>query len=312
MSTVNTVPDFNPTTRVVDPPNRPDQVAEAVLASLSRGRWGFKGRPWGVVKTAIVSYITLGIAPLLIWPKRMRNFMSSEQQQLWLLADWLRLRTGKPEAVALRDEAARDVGPGLPSRAAHCIIVTLAALVFLQLVTNRFFDPGSLWSVVWSQRHHGPGIYSRFLPAWSLLLTAGYLLYWLQICAHAKALENYVARFNALTAAEGIAPVIVPPVGAGLDLVWIVGGLIGLFNGAIWAAPLALAGALQHRYVWVTSRQTRADLARRVRTMLDGQRPALDVRLTPRVSSAPCPNQKCHAPLRPGAAFCPRCGTRTA
>jgi hypothetical protein len=244
----------------------------------------------------------------------MRNFMSSEQQQLWQLAEWLRLRTGKPEATALRDHAAREVSPNGGFSAANFFIVLIAVLMIFKLVSHGLFEFGSVWNVDWFPNHRGFHMYAHFfpdLPFWTLLLLAGYLLYWLHICLHAAALESYVAQFNALTAPEGIEPVTVPPLGAGLNIAWIVLALIGLSSGAIWAIPLALAGAVQSRYVWVTSRQTRADLASRVRTMLGNARPALNVRTTPRASSRICANDKCHAPLRPGATFCPRCGTRT-
>jgi hypothetical protein len=188
----------------------------------------------------------------------------------------------------------------------------LAVLMFVRLARARFFDINYFFNIAWTPHHYGFNVYSKFFALWTVLLIAGYLLYWLEICIHSAALERYVAEFNAITAAEGIEPVHVSPVGSGLHIVWIIFALIGLANGAVWAIPLALAGAVQTRYVWVTSRETRADLARRVRTMLDNTRPALDVRTTPRASARPCPNQKCHAPVRPGSMFCPRCGTRIA
>ena len=304
-------PDFNPTARVVEPENRPDQLAEAVLASLSRGRWGYRGRPWGVIKTAVLSVFTLGLAPLLCWPRRMHNFMSSEHQQLWQLAEWMRLRTGKPEATALRDEAARAVAPSELTSGLQTIVTLLAVVVIFTLFTDHSTHFVRVWSTAWNP----PFRVWRMIPPvwniWTVLLTGGYLLFLLNLWQHAAAMENFVARFNQLTKEENIEPVHVPGIGIGIELAWIALGIIGVCYGAIWAIPLAFAGAVQSRYVWVTSRQTRAELANRVRTMLASARPALNVRTTPRASSRICSNDKCHAPLRPGATFCPRCGTRT-
>jgi len=316
MSTVNSAAPFNPTRRVMDPPNRPDQIAESVLASLSRGRWGYRGRPWGVIKTAVLSFFTLGLLPLLCWPRRMRNFMQAEQQQLWQLAEWMRLRTGKPEALVLRDESARDLAPGPLSGAIQIVVAVMAVVAFVHLAADRSFDFPRLWGGAWGVRFHGRvGFfyepYWAFWRQWSLLLSAGYLVYWLSVCHHAGMLEQYVEKFNALTAAEGIQPVRVAGVGLGINLAWGIFALIGLSRGAIWMIPLALAGVVQARYVWVTSRETRAALADRVRIMLQSSRPVLDVRTTPRASSRPCVNEKCGAPLRAGAAFCPRCGAHT-
>jgi hypothetical protein len=317
MSALFPASDFNPTDRTVDPPNPPDQMAEAVLASLSRGRFGYSGRPWGVVKTFVLSAVSLGILPLLCWPRRMRNFMVWEQQQLWHLAEWLRLRTGRPEAVQLRDQLAADVGPAPIANVMSLALPILAVIAFVHLASVPAFNPRELWLTSWHVHHHeifyrAQYFYTPLIGELSLILSAGYLFYWWHICRHAAAMEAYVDGFNAITAQEGVAPVVASGVGFGFSPLWAFAALVGLSRGAIWAIPLAMAGVVQMRYISFAGRRTRADLAARVREMLARTRPALDVRPTPRTPVSLCINEKCRAPLRPGSTFCTRCGARTA
>jgi hypothetical protein len=311
MSAFNATTEFTPTNMVVDPPNRPDQLAEAVLGSLSRGRWGYRGRPWGLLKTVILSFFSLGLLPLLIWPRRFKNFMKVEQQQLLMLADWLKLRTGRQEADELRQECAEKMGPDAFSGIVICFFVTLAILLFVRLVRNGWFDIPTLWGAAWGFDRPMGG-YRKFLGTWSLFLTAGYFVHWLAVCRHGGALESFVAKFNAIISREGMPPVSVPSLGIGLEPLWMVAALIGLSLGHLWAIPLALGGVVQSRYVLTVSRQTRAEMARRVRSMLVSSRPELNVRNTPRPPSTQCMNDKCRAPVRLGAVFCPRCGSRSA
>jgi hypothetical protein len=316
MSAFDPTAAFQPTSFTVDPPNRPDQMAEAVLASLSRGRFGYRGRPWGLVKTFVLSVLTIGILPLLVWPKRMRDFMVWEQQQFWHLAEWLRLRTGRPEATALRDDLTRDIGPAPMAGGFSLAFLVMAVVAIVHVASASYFDPGRLWVDVWNLDPAGRFFRFRrhadFFAVWTLALSAGYFVHWWQVCRHAGAVEAYVEEFNHFAAAEGIAPVEVRGVGVGFSPLWALAALIGVSRGALWAIPLALAGVVQMRYVLITSRRTRADLASRVRDILARARPVLDVRTTPRVPVTPCANDKCRAPVRPGAAFCTRCGSRVA
>jgi hypothetical protein len=313
-SSVFTPDSFKPGIGVLDPPNRPDQLADAVLASLSRPSWGYKGRPWGLLKTIVLAAISLGLFPLLCWPKKLRNLMIAEQQQFWHLAEWLRLRTGKPAATALRDDAVR-LTPG-PSTFVGMFWPAVAIIIFLKLTHDPFFYFANLWREAWGIRplyspHIAHGEFGSFWAAWSVVLAAGYFIHWLTVCQRAGAITQYVQRFNAITAEEGIEPVHVRPVGVGFNPFWLAAALIGLWHGFFWAVPMCLAGVVHARYVRATSRQTRGELARRVRLMLQNSRPPLNIRATPAVPGQPCNNQKCNSPLRPGATFCPRCGTRT-
>jgi hypothetical protein len=306
---------FVPTNQVVDPPNRPEPLAEAVLASLSRTYWGYRSRPWGLIKTCILSGLTFGLLPLISWPKRFRNLMIVEEQQLWHLGEWLRLRTGRPEAQVLC-ETAREVGPG-----PRFVVLPLVILfvVLFKLASDAKFHFQRWYELAYGQyflpyRHpfmplwHHP--YLNFWAAWTLLLTLGYFFHWLTVCRHAGAMATYVREFNAATAAEGVPPVRVSGVGVGFSPLWMIAAIIGLAHGLIWALPLMLAGVVHRRYVKVTGPQIRGELARRVRWMLENNRPAVALRTTPVPETTVCGNVKCRAPLAPGSVFCSRCGTR--
>src|SRR3954471_18110984 len=85
--------------------DEPNLLAGGVLVSLSRS-WG-DGGAWGAVRSFIFGGITFGIVPLIVWTKRFRHFIDVEQQLLWHLAEWMRLRTGSAEARQLRDLSER-------------------------------------------------------------------------------------------------------------------------------------------------------------------------------------------------------------
>jgi len=312
MSAVN-ASTFTPTNQVVDPPNRPEPLAEAVLASLSRSNWGYRTRAWGLIKTCILSALTFGILPLLIWPKRLRNLRIVEQQQLWHLGEWLRLRTGKPKAAELRDQA-RNLAP-----ASSLGFLPLAVLAGALFIVVQNFQPQRWYELAYGQyllQHHHRFMplwrppYLQFWATWNLILAAGYFFHWLTVCTHAGAMANYAQKFNRVVAAEGVAPVRISSVGIGLSPLWLIAAFIGLAHGALWAMPMMFAGVVHRRYVEGVGPQIRGELAMRVRSMLEADRPAMAVRPTPVVPSTVCPNEKCTAPIRPGSTFCPRCGTR--
>jgi len=279
----------------------PDGLADAVLASLSRTRWGYLRRPWGFLKTGLVAVATAGLMPLLVWPRRFASAAVVDEQQLWHLAEWMRLRTGRSEWADLRDHA-RQLRSITAFRAIYIAIAAIALLAAVRLGAQSRGD----WILVWQSAcglvNHGR--FARFGGLWMGLLSFGYVLHWFDVGRHAARVDLFVRRFNELVAGEGVRPVKVAATGWGFDPVWTVAALVAAFLGAIWAIPLSMAGVVHRRYVWVTMRQMRGDLARRVRVMLLQHRPPLEVR------QARCVNSQCRAFLKAGAAFCPRCGAR--
>jgi hypothetical protein len=297
---------------VFNPPNPPGELPDAILTSLNRESWGYRRRPWGPLVTMVLAAMSFGLLPLLVWPHRFRRLMRVEQQQLWHLAEWLRLRTGSAKAAALRDQS-EALAPGpLTGVFSFFLVLLFVALIRLPLIHHR--DWQSFWMSAYGVRHMArPWFWQApFDPTWmrwSLIMAIGYFLHWLQVCRHAGAMGEYAKGFNAVIADEKMSPVRIHGVGVGFHPIWALVALVGVVYNAYWAIPMALAGAVHVRYVRVTSRQLRSDLARRVRWMLDKNRPPVSLRgpSEPR----PCVNEKCRAMVPVGAMFCPRCGART-
>jgi hypothetical protein len=145
---------------------------------------------------------------------------------------------------------------------------------------------------------------------WTIGLTLAYVLFAMQVHAHAGDVRRFVERFNQLTDREGVASLRVPArLGWGFRPMWIVAALVLLRFGAPWAIAMMFAGAIQRQYAARTSAALRAGLARQVGTILANDRPARRVAISP-VAMRTCANPLCYAALTPDAAFCPRCGTQ--
>src|SRR3954449_1536932 len=85
--------------------HEPDLLAGAALRALTREH-PLPPR-WGAAKSVLVSALTFGVLPLYAWPKAFRTAATIEQQQLWHLAEWVRLRSGHPEEGRLSALAER-------------------------------------------------------------------------------------------------------------------------------------------------------------------------------------------------------------
>ena len=321
---------FVPTAQSVDPPNQPDAFSDAVLASLSRPIPGFHVGPWGLIKTIIFGSLSFGLLPLLVWPNRFKKFVACEQQQLWHLAEWLRLHTGRPRATELRDWTQRELNAtsGTTTLAVLCGLFAVFAgfnllhhadLATLYGTAYPLIIPHGriywyLHDTIWFPRYPR-GFYGDFWGLWTLLISAGFIVDWFQVCRQAGALAEFTDKFNVIMAEEGIAPVQARGVGIGFSPLWALTAVVFVAGGALWAIPMAFAGVVHLRYVRKTSRRTRSEFAQAVRTMLTNRRPALLVRQPPSLAKAQnwrpaCGNEKCKAFLPAGATYCPRCGTR--
>jgi hypothetical protein len=311
---------FSPTTTTLDPPGQTDELAGAVLASLSRpiGRQ----QPWGPVTTAILSVLTIGLLPLLSWPARLRNACLREQQQLWHLAEWLRLNSGRPDALSLQDSTRRlAFRPGL--HMAALLIVFLGIFSPLRMMPPHphwtlaviFQSMYSKTPLVSGQLRIGNGVVDPFLVSfaktWSVVLTAAFFLHWLQLQLHIGDMRMFVTRFNAITSAHGLKPVRMPHTGIGLRPIWLLVGIAGLALGVKWALPLMIVGAVQNRYLARTTYIVRQEMAQRMSLLAGLQNPAAAVATPMRLWSC-CSNPQCGAIIPPAAKFCPRCGVAAA
>jgi len=287
--------------------DRPDYLAGAVLHGLSRGMGGESY--WGAVRTLVLGILTLGMLPILVWSRRFRDFVTSEQQQLWHLAEWLRLRTGNPQAVALRDfSQSIRFRPLL-----NAMSLILVAGVGAGILSYLWHVQGNLETVLeMTYRYAGvaypPRAMSNVFAFWSIGLSVAYLLHWAQVQWHVADVRRFVEMFNQLAQAEGVQPIRLPKSGLGLRPIWILASVPLLTFGVLWAFPMMLAGAIHKRYVVILSPAMRNELAYRVRAMLLVDRPAINVPRPPRLRRH-CPSDLCRAALPEIANFCPRCGT---
>ena len=285
----------------------PDHLAGGVLRSLTRS---FRGHfSWGVVATLALGFASLGVLPLLRWTRGLSQYVRLERQQLWHLAEWLRLQTAHPDAAALPGDADRIRWRGLLAAAATLWL--FAVVVFF--ATQLWPDPlaaRTLFDSTLGARAGEPGHYRHDLYlAWTIGLSAAYALHWLQVQLHAADVRRFVERFNRVASWEGVEPLAPPRLGVGLQPIWMFAAAGMVVAGAVWGLPLMLAGAVQRRYISRTSTRLRAEAAERVRTMLLLRRPVVRVPTFARASIL-CRVERCRAPIPALANFCARCGAR--
>jgi hypothetical protein len=310
---------FHPTNFSVEPPPPPDYLAGAVLQGLSRPV-GYR-LSWGVLKSIFFSVISFGLLPILSWTRGFRTFAIAEQQQLLHLAQWVRSNSAHPLARQLESDAV-ELRP-------RVLISWLSILIAVGMAVGMYFviEPYR-WYSGWDQLLAGTygfgrrqAINNRFFPLpnshrmftlWVYGLGAAYLLHIVQVHLHAADVRRFVARFSEIAQAEGINRVKAAPLGTTLRPLWLAGGFALFAMGAPWGVVAMVAGAAQRRYITSTSRDTRADLAHRLRAMLMRRRPsvAMGGASVPVYLRDRCVEAKCRAELPRCVNYCPRCGTR--
>ena len=310
---------FTPTQFRLEPAGRPDNLSAAVLHSLSRPITGDTSP--NLVLSFILGALTFGIVPLISWPRRFRRFVVAEQQQLWHLVEWLRIRTGDEEAVKLR-ESVRDTGAIATTWLVPAILLGILALNFVPLFDSAGFGLDRLLGVTyfggpWIGPHYlhryvVPGAAFRWVhlfKVWNICLSIAYVSHWIHVRQHAADVNKLVRRLNLILTRQGLAPVALFDTGIGMRPLWVAGGLIGLAHGAFWAIPAAFAGGIHQRYVRFTTNRIRGELAQRVSLLLQQTRPAMNVPV-PHGFRMVCRNERCGKTVPIGAGFCPRCGTK--
>jgi hypothetical protein len=114
--------------------------------------------------------------------------------------------------------------------------------------------------------------------------------------------------------AEGVHRARADSLGLGIRPLWLVGGVGMMMLGAPWGVVAMLAGGAQRRYINGTSRNTRADVAQRLRAMMVRRRVATGAATAgvpvPVYLRDRCVEPKCRAEIPRGVNYCPRCGTR--
>jgi hypothetical protein len=296
--------------------DRESAAASALATQLESDRVAH--RPWGAVWSLLFAFFTLGLVPALLWHDRFRDFVGEERQRLRRFADWMRLRSSRPETMDLR-VAADDlsVRPLLSMLSFACV---LGVILFFAVDLNTYGPTDSnpihrVVSVTYSYRPpplpwRPPLTQSqRLFGAWGIGLTIAYLFHWLQVQAHAGDVRRIARSANSIFRAEGVPRVPLPRVGVRLSLLWIAAAAFLTTKGAWWGIAMALSGAAQQYYMNGESLRLRRALAARVREM--ARLPVVSEEGTISVRSPSprrCPHVRCLAIVPDIARFCPRCG----
>jgi hypothetical protein len=324
---------------VVDDGGIPDELAQRLTRDLERP--DPTARPWGAVGSTVVAFLSLGTLPVLLWHDRFRDFVDEERQHLRRFAEWMRLRSNRPETIDLR-AAGEELGT-------RPLLSGLSVLSVVALIVLFAAHLGSSGGGVTSgaRSGDGPALVERVLAytyqyrpcgygggphwadgqllffAWSIALSVAYLFHWLQVQAHASDVRRFVRYANRIFQAGGVSRVPLPRAGVGMSLLWIVGGAFLASKGAWWGLALALCGGAQYRYCATESLRVRRVLAARVRELarlpegygggavnMDGATgdDSGAAAGATRETRRRCPHVRCLAALPRGARFCPRCG----
>lgn len=301
---------FTPNLRSVDPPDTPDYLAGAVLQGLARPI----GEPQAsALRSLFWGALSFGLLPLLAWPRRFSRFVKLEQQQLWHLAEWVRLHSGHPDAPRLRAQADRLANRnGL--RILSLLVAGFTAFFIFSTLSPRTNWSDAFWASTYGFQQSSSSHWISHLQAqglftvWNIGLVVAYGLHWVQLRLHAARVRRFIWRFNAIAKIEGLTPVHPSIPGLGFRPGWVVGAILLCFAGAFWAVPMMLAGAVQSQYIKESSVRDRAALAHRLRAMLLHHRPTLHVPV-PVFLRRTCVLPLCRAAVPDAANFCPRCGT---
>jgi hypothetical protein len=259
--------------------------------------------------------ISFGVLPILSWVRGFHRFATAEQQQFLHLAQWVRINSGHPLARRLESDAAELRPRGFLTLLSVLSAIGTAIWIGAQF-SNRFFDPDVLFKSTYEVGRarlifHAP-FFQHMTPifqVWVYGLGAAYFLHLLQVYLHANDVKRFVARFNGIAQSEGINRVKADSIGMMAWPLWLLAGAAFIGAGAPWGLMAMLAGGAQRRYITWTSRNTRSDVAQRLRAMLLRRRPSANVP-SPVYLRDRCIQPRCRAEIPRGVNFCPRCGTR--
>jgi hypothetical protein len=298
---------FEPTIRTVIPneSDEPDVLAGAVLNSLTRPM--YRRLSLNAAQSAALAFVSLGVVPMLLLPRWLRGFIAQQEQQLWHLAEWMRLQGGDADAAPLQQLSSRIRfnGPlGILTWLSTVVAIGAAVAFFVATPAHRF-DIRALFAF----GYHVPRSPEAIL--FTIALSAAAVIHCAHLAWHQQNVERYVQWFNKLATRQQVPEVPLSSIEIGLRPIWIAAGLAFAFGGAVWGLPLMLAAGAQRGYIRGASVQTRAQLAQRLREMLLARRPTMRVPKAISVTRI-CLRPNCRAAIPTVAKFCPRCGTRAA
>jgi hypothetical protein len=307
---------FNPTRVSIERQPVPDQQAWVAVDALARPL-GLKTY-WGVTKTMIAGVVTFGLGPVFSWVKGFHKYCAGERLQFLHLARWVKGGSAHPLAARLESDADELRPRGFLSFLT--IVAALATAAGVGYVVDRSgrMPEHLLVAGTYGYERARIGEYRVWampeardvFAVWTLGLLVTYGLHWLQVMLHAADVRRFVSRFSQVAEAEGVNRVRAEPVGTTIRPLWMAGaGVLIAVAHARWGLLMMLAGAAQRRYITTAGRNTRAELAQRLRSLVERRRPGVAMPV-PVYLRERCVEAKCRAELPRGANFCRRCGTR--
>jgi hypothetical protein len=293
--------------KLIEPAHAPDSLSLAVVAALTR-----KMNPrltFGPIKTLVLGMITGGLIPLLVLPKRFRDFVIGEQTQLWHFAEWLRLQFPSSETDKLQRAVAQLKFRFWP----FVLSMVLAALALLwtgsELAEMGELEIGAGFLTDFTARVPYPRVLIA-AQGFALLMMAAHLLSMWQVVLHVHDVQRVAALYNTAAKKHALKPIQPPRFELQWTFLWIAGMLApAIFIGAWWCVPMMLAASAQWRYINRTGRAMRLSLAAHVFNELASRTPPADLML-PTALQGKCARVGCDKMLPVGSSFCPRCGIR--
>jgi hypothetical protein len=258
---------FTPTQRIFEPPLSADPLGEALVLGLHRR--ANRRRPWGIAQAIVGAGISLGLLPLIVWPKRLLDSANFEYRQLEDFLDWLARRRGEAENAPAREalERAKFSSAGLMQ------VWFIAAAIFL-LVVEFFVKSGFDWRSLLRATYepyfvNGRALSSResiFYWCWTAALCFAYSLHLLQMNRHAARMKVFAGKIKLALGPPGQGSVRWECPGLGLKSFWLPLGILLAIFGVLWAVPAMAAGEYQSRYIRRTNTNLRRNLGEFVKS----------------------------------------------
>src|SRR5215208_4321842 len=242
-----------------------DPSGDAVLHTLSRP---VSTGAAGVVGGLLLSLLSFGVLPVLLWPLRFAKFVQRQKEDLSQLAKWVSFSTPHPSTKRL-SQAVSDI-EFRPVLLVIALTICMAMAATFLAVLPGATDP--LYLLIGSafrapRGHRLPP--QAVLPfVWTIGLCVAYVCQWIQVQLHARSVRKLLDVFNEVMIDEGLAPVFLEPVGFAVGPLWLLAGVLLVVLGAPWGVCLMLAGGVQNRYARRVTPRLTSQLAQRVRDML--------------------------------------------
>lgn len=257
-------------------------------------------RPWGAVRTLILSVVTFGLLPLLIWRRQWARQLDAEQQFLQKAVGLMALPTDSKDVAALRHWATRSTEQWLASLVIGlCVITIFWFLLLWQGHEGWNLDALLASTYLFEWRSATPFTWRRDLfTAWTVGLSLAYAAHWAALQWHVARLQKFTLQVNRALDAHAGAPVALPQIGTGLTPRWIIGAVVMVLLGGYWGILAMMAAGAQRQYV------------RRAAPRWRHAMPSAHGQMTRQAASLYCVNPHCRKTLSNDAQYCPRCGAK--